>query len=243
VGADGSPGAAAAPWRAAAAQVLVADLATAQPDDDTAHHLRRVLRLRAGEVVCAADGAGGYRLCRMGADGGLEPDGGIGRVPAPDVELAVGFAPVKADRPEWVVQKLTELGIDRILVLATARSVVRWDGERRVRHLDKLRRVAREAAQQCRRLWLPSIEWSDFDTVAAAGVLADAGGRPLRDGDHLVLVGPEGGWAAEEREGRELVALGEHVLRAETAALVAGSAMASLRLGLTRSDLPSSHPE
>ena len=41
----------------------------------------------------------------------------------------MAFAPAKGDRPEWVVQKLTELGIDRIVPLAAARSVVRWDGD------------------------------------------------------------------------------------------------------------------
>jgi len=243
MGADGSGGAATAPWRTAVAQVLVAELATVDPDDDTAHHLRRVLRLRAGEVVCATDGHGGYRMCRMGADGGLEPAGEVERVPAPAVGLTVGFAPVKADRPEWVVQKLTELGIDRILVVPTARSVVRWEGEREAKHLDKLRRVAAEAAQQCRRLWLPTVERTDFGAVAPGAVLADAGGRPLREGDHVVLIGPEGGWSDDEREGRERVALAEHVLRAETAALVAAAAMASLRLGLSCSNLSSSHPE
>lgn len=73
-------------------------------------------------------------------------------------------------------------------------------------------------------------------------VLAEAGGRPLTPDDHTVLVGPEGGWTNEERDGRGLVALGANVLRAETAAVVAGAAMTALRLGLTRSDLSSFSP-
>lgn len=243
MGADGSPGVAAAPWRAAAAQVFVDDLATVRLDDATAHHLHRVLRLRPGEVVCAADGLGGYRMCRMAAAGDLDAEGEVQHRPAPAVELTVGFAPVKGDRPDWVVQKLTELGIDRILVVPTARSVVRWDGEREARHLDRLRRVAREAAQQCRRLWLPSVARADLTAVPTPAVLADAGGRPLRASDHCLLVGPEGGWTDMERGGRELVAVGEHVLRAETAAVAAAAVMTLLRLGQVPDNLPSSHPE
>ncbi len=68
-------------------------------------------------------------------------------------------------------------------------------------------------------------------------VLADAGGRPLAGDDRTVLVGPEGGWTNEEREDREVVALAGDVLRAETAAVVAGAAMTSIRLGLSRPGL------
>ena len=66
-------------------------------------------------------------------------------------ELTVVFAPVKGERPEWVVQKLTELGIDRIVPLRSERSVVRWTGQRGQATVERLRRVAREAAAQCRR--------------------------------------------------------------------------------------------
>jgi 16S rRNA (uracil1498-N3)-methyltransferase len=230
MGADGSPAAAAAPWRVATAQVLVADLDDPATDDATAHHLRGVLRLRAGEVVCATDGAGGWRLCRHDGRGGLEADGEVGRRPAATPALAVGFAPVKGDRPEWVVQKLTELGIDRIVVITTRRSVVRWSGERCERHLAKLDRVAREASQQCRRLWLPRVEAAE-GALLPAGVLADAGGRAIGAEDRLVLVGPEGGWTDEERAGRDLVAVGDNILRAETAAVACGVVMTAIRAG------------
>ena len=246
MGADGSSDVGRAPWRSATAQVFVADLATPTPEDDDAHHLWRVLRLRPGESVCAADGRGGYRMCQVAASERLVPDCDIavGERRAP--ELTVGFAPVKGDRPEWVVQKLTEVGIDRILVVHTERSVVRWDATRARRHLTKLERVAREAAAQCRRLWLPEIGVGAVGVGAngATGlgggqpaVLADAGGRTLTGDDHCVLIGPEGGWTDAERSGCERVALGDHVMRSETAAVVAGSAMASLRLGLSRPGL------
>lgn len=227
--------------RDASAQVFVADLAHPVLDPEDLHHLGRVLRLRRGEGVAAADGAGSFRPCRFTGDASLEPAGDSVSTDRPEPALAVGFAPVKGDRPELVVQKLTELGIDRIVVFGAARSVVRWDGERADRHLERLRRVAREAAQQCRRLWLPTLERSSLEDLRDAGaVLADAGGRAPRPTDRLVLVGPEGGWSDQERHGMGTVGLGEHVLRAETAAIAAGVVLAALRAGLLTSDLPHS---
>jgi 16S rRNA (uracil1498-N3)-methyltransferase len=143
---------------------------------------------------------------------------------------------VKGERPEWAVQKLTELGADRIVPFAAARSVVRWDGERASRQADRLRRVAREAAMQCRRTWLPAVEEvATFDGLSArpGAVLADRhGARPtLPRGP--VLVGPEGGWSPEELA-RDLprMALGDHVLRAETAAVAVAAVLGALRSGL-----------
>lgn len=226
-----------APWRSAAAQVLVADLAEPTLDRDAAHHLGRVLRLRAGDEVCATDGAGGWRSCSFDGAATLEPRAAAQQVAAPAAPLTVGFALVKGAKPELAVQKLTELGVDRIVVFAARRSVVRWDGERSTKHLERLARVAAEACAQCRRLWLPIVEAGTLSELLASGaVAADAGGRPLRAGDRTVVVGPEGGWDEDElrvADGTvERVALGEHVLRAETAAITAGALLTTLRSGL-----------
>lgn len=238
-----------APWRSAAAQVLVGDVHAPELDADAAHHLGRVLRLRAGAEVCASDGAGAWRRCRFDGVGTLEPDGEVECHAAPPYPVTVAFALVKGDKPELAVQKLTELGVDRIVVFAARRSVVRWDDERAAKQLERLRRVAREACAQSRRLWLPEVLIAggleqlvaegnvDSDgIVAEATVAADAGGRPLRSTDRTVLVGPEGGWDDGELlvAGRELdrVGLGEHVLRAETAAITAGVLLTTLRAEL-----------
>jgi len=134
------------------------------------------------------------------------------------------------------VQKLTELGVDRIVPFAAARSVARWDGDRAERHVARLRKVAREAAMQCRRAHLPVVDdVVDFATAAAipGACLADAGGAPPSLDRAVVLVGPEGGWSDEERSaGLPTVGLGAHVLRAETAALTAGALLGALRAGL-----------
>jgi 16S rRNA (uracil1498-N3)-methyltransferase len=224
-----------------AAQVIVADLddpAGPLLDPASLHHLSRVLRLRAGETVCAADGMGGWQRCTFGGTERLEPTGVGGRVPAPAHGVTVAFVPVKGDRPELVVQKLTELGVDSIAVTSSERSVVRWDGERAEKHLVKLRRVALEATQQCRRLWLPTVEQRPLATLFEDGVsLADMGGAPVTAECRAIVVGPEGGWSDAERSlaatagaaSTEPVGLGEHVLRAETAAIAAGVLLTAMR--------------
>jgi 16S rRNA (uracil1498-N3)-methyltransferase len=255
----------ATPWRRAAAQVLVDDLAAPELGDDAAHHLGRVLRLRAGDEVCAADGAGGWRSCRFDGRDALEPLGDVQHQPAPAYPVTVAFALVKGDKPELVVQKLTELGVDRIVPFAARRSVVRWDAARAVKHLERMRRVAVEACAQSRRLWLPTVGWdasgaestggtastggsgalATIEQLGAAGaVAADAGGRPPGTDDRIIMVGPEGGWADGELDtssgSAERIALGEHVLRAETAAITAGVVLTTLRAGLVRPAGPAS---
>lgn len=219
--------------REAKAHAFVADLGAPVLDDDDRHHLERVLRLRAGDLVTVADGAGSWRPCRFGPD--LVPDGPVVAEPPPDPLVTVAFAVVKGARPEWAVQKLTELGVDRLVPIRCARSVVRWEGARGERHLERLRRVAREAAVQSRRARLPEVEaMCTFAEVAArpGALLAEPGGRPLAVGDALVVVGPEGGWDPEELvAGPPTVGLGPTVLRAETAAVAAGVLLTALRPG------------
>jgi 16S rRNA (uracil1498-N3)-methyltransferase len=224
-------------WRSAAAQVLVDDVDAPELDDDAAHHLARVLRLRAGAEVCAADGAGGWRSCRFDGTDGLDPVGDAQRVAAPEHPVTVAFALVKGAKPELVVQKLTELGVDRIVVFSARRSVVRWDDQRAAKQFERLRRVAREACNQSRRLWLPEVQSGDLaDLVRAGAVAADAGGRPLTGEDRVVMVGPEGGWDDGELSigdtTADRVALGDNVLRAETAAIAVGVLIGALRSGL-----------
>jgi 16S rRNA (uracil1498-N3)-methyltransferase len=138
----------------------------------------------------------------------------------------VACAIPKGDRPEWIVQKLTELGIDRIVLFEATHSVVRWDGAKVQRNLERLRRVAVEASMQSRRVWLPTVEVLSWAAVLALpGVaLAEPGSVGLVDeAVESVVVGPEGGFsAAELAAGVPTVSLGDRVLRVETAAVVAG---------------------
>ena len=220
----------------AAAQVFVADLERPEIADDDRHHLDRVLRLRAGEVVTASDGRGGLRACRYVAGGGLDPEGEVTVEEARSPSVGVGFALVKSEKPEWIVQKLTELGVDRILPFTAARSVVHWDEAKAARNLARLRRVAVEAAMQSRQRWLPTVEAVarfveviDRDDVAVAD--PDPSAEPPSLDRPTVLVGPEGGWSDEERAAAtgRFVRLGGSVLRAETAAVASGVLLCGLR--------------
>jgi 16S rRNA (uracil1498-N3)-methyltransferase len=232
---------------AAAAQIFVDDPAAPVLGEAEAHHLAAVLRLRPGEEVIAADGRGDWARTRWEEGGVLSPlrdgtgvggDGSIQREPRTEPLLTVAFAPTKGERPEWVVQKLTELGIDRIVPLVSARSVVRWSGTRGTATVDRLRRIAREAAAQCRRVWLPevadTVRFTDLPSLGRPGevVLAQLSGARPTGAQRVVAVGPEGGWSTEELEsGLPTVGFGLSVLRAETAAVTAGALMASLRTG------------
>lgn len=222
----------------ARAHVFVADLTAPVLGPDDHHHLLRVLRLPVGAAVTAGDGHGAWRSCRLTAAPSLEVDGEITRDPPPDPPLTVAFAVVKGQRPELVVQKLTELGVDRIVPFVAERSVVRWDAAKVARHTTRFGEIARQAAMQCRRTRLPSV--SPLGTFAeAAGLpgaaLADPSGASPSLERPVVLVGPEGGWSPDERNaGLPMVALGPHVVRAETAAITAGAVLAALRSGLVR---------
>jgi 16S rRNA (uracil1498-N3)-methyltransferase len=241
---------------AAAAQVFVEDPGHPVLADDDAHHLGRVLRLRDGEEVIAADGRGQWVRTLWRGASTLEPvttasgvggDGVVQSEARAEPVLTVAFAPVKGERPEWVVQKLTELGIDRIVPLRTERSVVRWTGSRGQATVEKLRRVAREAAAQCRRVWLPevgdTVAFADLPALGGPGevVLAQLSGNRPTLAQHVVAVGPEGGWSSDELEsGLPTVGFGLSVLRAETAAVTAGALLASLRTGtVTAAEGPS----
>ena len=221
------------------AHVFVDDVGTPELAGIDRHHLQKVLRLRPGEVVTAAEvgGSGRWRACRFVAEGlELEPAGEIVVEPAAAPELAVAFAPTKGGRPEWAVQKLTELGVDRIVPMVAERSVVRWTGDRAASAVERLRRVAREAAMQSRRARLPVVEQvASFPEVAgrAGAALAVHGGGAPSPATMLVLVGPEGGWAVEElTAGLPTVGLGPGVLRTETAAMAAATLLVALRAGL-----------
>jgi 16S rRNA (uracil1498-N3)-methyltransferase len=245
------------PLRHSAAHVFVADISAPHLDDDDQHHLARVLRLRDGEQVSASDGRGAWRMCEW-HDGSLRTTGDVQHVPASSQRVGVAFVPVKGDRPEWSVQKLTEIGVDEIIVLApTRRAVVRWGDAKAsakdTKHMQKLQKVAREASMQSRRVWLPTITGpvSLADACARPGAaVADPDGAPLAASaaastaapnasvattssaaaPSLIIIGPEGGFDDDEIPASVArVSLGGTILRAETATLVAATLLANMR--------------
>lgn len=212
--------------RRSAAHVVVDDLDVPVPAEGDWHHLRRVLRLRDGEPISVTDGAGRWRACELRGDG-LRAVGEVSEpVAAPTAVIAAAIP--KGDRLEWLVAKCTELGVGTLVLLETERSVVRLRTDKLSRQMERLQRIAREAAMQSRRLWLPVITepLSLAELLAAQPevVVAEPGGRPLTRADRAVAVGPEGGWSTAELalvDPERRVALSPNVLRVETAAIAA----------------------
>ena len=220
---------------------------------EDAHHAIRSLRLRPGDRFTSSDGRGGLARCRVVRASGLLLEGEVEeRVgeSRPLPILRVLLSPPKGDRLTWAVQKLTEVGADEIVLVEAARSVRRWKGERAQKVGERLEAVAREAAKQSRRRFLPEVRgptrWGEALTEALGDgptvVLwerADEGLLGLLPDDPPerlgLVVGPEGGIpevaaAAAGDQGALLASLGPNVLRTETAAVVA-AALALARYG------------
>lgn len=212
--------------------VFVEDLDTLVLEAHDAHHVRRVLRVRPNDEITVGDGAGRWLQCRLGTDDVLLPDGEVVSCAEPAPPLTIAFALVKGSKPELAVQKLTELGIDRIVVFPAARSVAQWDTEKVERNVPRLVRVAREASMQSRRVWLPRVEYAPSLLDVGPLVLAEREGSAPTSDLVSVAIGPEGGWTDDERSHFGHVELGSQVLRAETAAIAAGALLGALRAGV-----------
>lgn len=228
-------GAAVTPFTARA-HVFVADLDAPRLSDDDHHHLTRVLRLGPGTDVTVGDGAGRWRPGRLTEGPEVDPTGDVLADPRPSPPVTVAFALAKGDRPELTVQKLTELGVDRMVPFTAERSVVRWEGPKAGRQVARLTEIARQAAMQSRRTWLPVVDpLASFAAASAlpGAALADRDGDPPSLAHPTVLVGPEGGWAPAERAaGMPSVRIATLVLRAETAAITIGAVLTAIRAEL-----------
>ena len=183
-----------------------------------------------------SNGVGAWITATISKDGDVRATSELFVVEPPTWSLCVAFAPVKGEKPELIVQKLTELGIDEIIPLApTARSVVRWDSVKAEKQTARLQRVANEASMQSRRVWLPVVHpvTKLADLISRTEVaFAEPGGVEITGFHRTIVIGPEGGFAPEELDGSvSRVSLGESVLRAETAAIVAGALMTRCRRG------------
>jgi 16S rRNA (uracil1498-N3)-methyltransferase len=207
-------------------------------DGPPANYLGAVMRVRADDPVRLCDDRTGEWLARVTEAGRRRVTLEVGtrlraREQVPDLHLL--FAPIKKGRIDWLVEKATELGVAVLRPVTTARTVV----DRL--NLDRLRAHAVEAAEQCDRTALPMLAEPQrlgavldvWDADRALLFADEEGGAPLaavaRTGPAAILVGPEGGFTAEERArirdtpGATAVSLGPRILRADTAALAAVS--------------------
>ena len=202
-----------------------------------AHHLAVVCRVRQGEEVFLFNGRGEQYLARVLQAAKRSVILNIETIEKPVREigyrLEVAVALPKGDRADFLVEKLTELGVTRLIPLQTARSVV----HPRDTKIERLQRQVIEASKQCGRNWLMEIgemvRWTDFITSSDLPYLKllSHPGESLHDvsnsnsGDVVVAIGPEGGFAEEEvakacEAGWQKVSLGPRILRIETAAIV-----------------------
>lgn len=204
-----------------------------------AHHLAVVCRIRPGDLVCLFNGDGHQYPARVteASRRGVVLD--VLGMESPRRELPhylqVAAPLPKGDRGQFLVEKLTELGVSSFVPLRTRRSVV----HPREGRLDKLERYVIEASKQCGRNVLmkiePPMDWEEYaqrGDLPEVKILAHPGGRspdsahfPSLPGGLALAVGPEGGLAEEEVQlataaGWQLVGLGPRILRVETAALV-----------------------
>ncbi|MEQ1703453.1 MAG: RsmE family RNA methyltransferase, partial [Ilumatobacteraceae bacterium] len=141
-------------------------------------------------------------------------------------QVTIATAIPKGDRLEWMVQKLTEIGVAEVVFLHCERSIVRWTGDRAAKQLERQQRVAREASSQSRRVWLPRLIGPlPFAEVAGRPdvVAADPSGEPcaIAQGQVTVMIGPEGGLTEQELGmAASICRWGSNILRVETAAVV-----------------------
>ena len=216
-------------------------------EGDEARHAVVVRRIRVGEHVVLVDGAGVSATCDVTATSKHALHVNVLSVsasPRPAPSVTVVQAIPKGDRAELAVEVLTEIGVDRIVPWAAARSVGVWRGERATKSLAKWRSTAREAGKQSRRAWLPEVSEmaTTADVVSLVGaadlavVLHESASEPLAAlslddvGSVVVVVGPEGGITDEELAAfgdAHVVRMGEPVLRTSTAGVAAVAALLS----------------
>ncbi|MCA9347690.1 16S rRNA (uracil(1498)-N(3))-methyltransferase [Candidatus Saccharibacteria bacterium] len=202
-------------------------------DRDLTKQILNVLRMRIGEKLILFDGNGTEKLYQIDK---IEPFS-VGLIHVTDIvpiypkkKIILGFSLLKKDKNEWIIQKCTELGVSHFLPLISDRT------EKIGFDLDRAKKIAVEAVEQCGRHDIPLIdEPQDLGEVIGEFkqnlpiFVADKGSEPPETIDLekiLVLIGPEGGWSESEQikfkeNDIPSIGLGEFTLRAETACIAA----------------------
>lgn len=206
-------------------------------EEHDSRHAVRVLRINPGETITVSDGRGTVATCRVtSAERTLEAavlERRVVEVQAPAVTVYQALP--KAGKLDEIVQSLVQTGVEEIVPVRTRRSIAKWDERKASAQHARLTTIAREAAMQSRRAYLPVVGNLCGLEVAPAGaiVLHEAATRRLHealpDGPPArvsLVVGPEGGFDDEEvaamgERGMGAASLGPTVFRTEVAALVA----------------------
>lgn len=226
--------------------------ATVELDEPTAHHVARVLRMQTGDALVLFDGSGGEYAARIAAIERRAVRVTVGAHDAIQREAAIAVSVVQgisaADRMDYTVQKVVELGAFAIQPVLCERSVVRLDAARAASRLEHWRRIVIATCEQCGRNRLPEVRiaLSVADYGANPGPvtprlllspqaehrLSDAAAN-VRDAA-VIAAGPEAGFSPAEEAllvsaGFAQVRLGARILRTETAAPAALAALLALK--------------
>lgn len=219
---------------------------------EDSHHALTVLRLKTGAQVEVISAGLPWLAEIVGQENRIVCVRKVNPLPSTEPKLAVTLFQglPKADRMDWVVQKVTELGVSRIVPVALERCVVRLSQADSGKKLERWRKIAREAGKQCCRCVLPEIlppmtigqlvSWEHLPALNAVpweeatgfGPLALHNAFPVTD-SLGILIGPEGGISPEEIDllqsrGFIPMTLGKRILRTDTAGIAAVSALMSL---------------
>ena len=217
------------------------------PNDE--HHILHVMRMKKGDEIEVVDN-GKVFLCRLDS---LNPfKVSIIHEIANDVEIkediTLLFALTKGDKVDLVLQKATELGVKKVALITSERTVVNYDNKDVNKKMARFEKIMKEASEQSHRLYipqllgifdlknLPSEVFSDLNYVAYEKDASQVEGMfsNLEKGKSIsILIGPEGGFSSSEiamltDQGFIRTSLGKRILRAETAALYALSVIGYL---------------
>ncbi|MBI4031743.1 MAG: 16S rRNA (uracil(1498)-N(3))-methyltransferase [Proteobacteria bacterium] len=207
---------------------------------DQAHYLRNVLRLRTGDGARLFNGRDGeWRGTVVAEDKkriSMRIETRLREQPSSPPETHLYFAPIKKARMDWLIEKAVELGATHLHPVLTQNTEVRGLNE------DRIRAQIVEAAEQCERMDVPVLfslkpMFSCLPGMPLLACLERAGGARLKEsvptaGPVAFLVGPEGGFTAEEKEKLQssphvtAISLGDRILRSETAAVMVLCAVA-----------------
>ena len=218
-------------------------------DDGDVHHLLHVMRNKKGDEIEAVIDARLYN-CIIEETSPLSIKinyeiPGNNELP---VDVTLFFALAKGDKIDLVIQKATEIGATRIVLVKTERCVVKLEKKNTEHKLERFRKIAKEASEQCHRLVVPEVVGVVDIKNIPASLLADvnllayekvAGETKdilslVSNKSASVMIGPEGGFSEEEvkllkdKYGFQLISLGKRILRTETAAIYALSVISCL---------------
>lgn len=224
-------------------------------DEEDRHHIVKVMRMQIGDQIICVDQEGKQAVCALAeiTDTSVVADVVQWKDEVSELPISITIASglPKGDKLEWIIQKGTELGAHQFLPFSAARSVVKWDEKKAAKKIDRWQKIAKEAAEQSHRAFLPEVSSAisfkellskskEFEYKLVAFEEESRNGETsvftstlnkMSKGDSLLLVfGPEGGLSDAEVQQLKnndfaVCGLGPRILRTETAPLYALAAI------------------